>query len=205
MSLCLACAEWAGRAPLCAPCVADLPPGPRWRLASGLLVGAAFSHHGPSRRLIHRLKYQGLVEAAPLLAVFMVPLLPSNASSVIPVSRARLRRARYGIDPAVELAGAIGRLAGLPVDRILVAPAWWPRHAVRSRASRLPPRFRATSAAGPGAVLIDDVATSGATLNAANDALGADFRHGVVATAPGRVKVPAPSQAGEVPWRRDRT
>lgn len=190
--------------PLCRQCDADLVPGPRWRLPSGLLVAGALGHRGAARRLVHRLKYQGLVEVAELLARFMTPLVPANTEALIPVPRARLRRVRYGIDPAVELAGAISRRSGIPVERELVAPLWWPRHAAQARDGRTPPRFRALHARDYRAVLIDDVATSGTTLEAANGALGSDFRHGIVATAPGRVSVPATSEAGEVAWRYHR-
>ena len=191
--------------PLCRSCDADLVPGPRWRLASGMLVAGALGHRGAARRLVHRLKYQGLVEAADLLARFMTPLVPSKTEALIPVSRARLRRVRYGIDPAVELARAMSRRTGIPVHRTLVAPLWWPRHAAQARDGRNPPRFRALHDRGRKAVLIDDVATSGVTLEAASGALGAGFRHGIVATAPGRVSVPVTSEAGEVAWRYDRT
>jgi len=205
MSFCLACAEWTGRGPLCGGCAADLAAGPQWRLPSGLLIGAGFAHSGAARRLVHRLKYQGILEVAELLAGFMAPLLPAAAEELVPVVRARLRRVRYGIDPALEIARALSGRTGLPVSRALAAPLWWPRHAARSREGRSPPRFASVRGAGPGAILIDDVATTGATLQAASGALGSDFRHGIVATAPGRVRVPAPIEAGEVAWRYDRT
>jgi predicted amidophosphoribosyltransferase len=150
---------------------------------------------------VHRLKYQGLVEVAAVLAAFMIPLVPSGATALVPVVRARVRVVRFGIDPAVELAAALSRRSGLPLQNALEAPLWWPRHATRNREGRNPPRFRAVERAEPGAVLVDDVSTSGATLQAAFGALGSDFRHGIVATAPGRVRVPAPIEAGEVAWR----
>ena len=198
MSFCLACAEWTSQRPLCRVCSADMAPGPKWRLASGMLVAGGLQHRGAARRLVHRLKYQGLIEIADVLAGHMAPLLPAGADSLVPVARARLRRIKYGIDPAQELARALGRLSGLPVREVLVPAWWWPRHALQERETRTRPRFRTAFATGSGAVLVDDVATSGATLQAANEALGSDFRHGVVATAPGRVRVPAPAEAGEI-------
>ncbi len=198
MSFCLACAEWTSRRPLCRACSADLAPGPKWRLPSGILVAGGLQHRGAGRRLVHRLKYQGLTEIADLLAGHMAPQLPAAAAALVPAARARLRRIRYGIDPARELARALERRTGLPVYDVLEPSWWWPRHALQARDGRKRPRFRAPRAVPSGAVLVDDVATSGATLQAATDALGSDFRHGLVATAPGRVRVPAPADAGEI-------
>lgn len=205
MSFCLACAEWAGSRSLCKSCGHDLEPGSQWRLPSGVLIAGALRHRGAARRLVHRLKYQGVTEVADLLAGFMARHLPSDAGAVVPVPRARLRLMRYGVDPALELARALAGRTGLRVERPLAATLWWPRHALRSRDGRGPPPFQVADSPTPGSVLVDDVATSGATLQAASAALGSDFRHGIVATAPGRVRVPAPTEAGEVAWRYDRT
>jgi predicted amidophosphoribosyltransferase len=169
------------------------------------LIAGGLRHGGAARRLVHRLKYQGLVEIADLLAGFMIPLVPAAAEVLVPVARARLRKLRHGIDPALELTRALSRSTGLPVDRALAAALWWPRHAPTDPARRSRPQFRARGAPIAGAVLVDDVATSGATLVAAAAALDADLRHGIVATAPGRVRVPAPTEAGEVAWRFGRT
>jgi predicted amidophosphoribosyltransferase len=136
----------------------------------------------------------------------MAERVPRSAAGLVPVPRAVLRRLRYGVDPAVALADAVSRRTGIPVMPLLRAPAWWSSHAKQPRHGRAGPRFVARLAAPDATVvLVDDVATSGATLTAAAGALGSDFRHGLTATAPGRVVVPAPTQAGEVAWRQDRT
>ena len=190
MSICLACAEWTPVRPLCRGCSAELTASPRRRLASGLLVAGGLSHRGAARRLVHRLKYQGVVEAGAVLAAFMQPLLPASAAVLVPLPRARLRRLRFGIDPALALARLLSKSSGLPVHTALVSSLWWPRYAMRARDGRSPPAFSTVGHVGRGAVLIDDVCTSGATLEAANRALGGGFRHGVVATAP-RMNLPA--------------
>jgi predicted amidophosphoribosyltransferase len=156
------------------------------RLESGLVVAAAFHHHGAPRRLVHRLKYHGLVAAADLLSAAMVPLIPAGASALVPVPRATFRRLRHGVDPAILLAQRLSRRTGVPVVCSLRPGWWWPRHAIAAPAGRTPPRFRLRSDVPSDAVLVDDVLTTGATMGAAA-ALSGDFWHGLVATSPGRV------------------
>ena len=201
MAFCIACAEWSTERPLCGPCRLDLAMATPPRSRSGLLVAAALRHRGAARRLVHRLKYQGLLEAASVLGGFMAPLVPPGAHALVPVPRARLRRARFGVDPAQALAEATASITGVPVTPLLRAAIWWPRHASRPRRGRGPPGFRRAGAPVGITVLIDDVATSGSTLEAARAVLGEDVRHGVVATAPGRMRMPAPAEAGEVASR----
>ena len=201
MAFCLARAEWATTTPLCSSCRTALRPATIWRSPSGLVVTPALRHRGPARMLVHRLKYQGLEEVASLLGGLMAERVPAGTLALVPVPRARVRRVRYGIDPAEELARAVNRQTGIPIQRLLRAAVWWPRHAARSREGRRPPRFEQRARAGPGFVLIDDVATSGATLEAAARAVGCDIRQGMVATAPGRMSTQPFADAGEVAWR----
>ncbi len=87
---------------------------------------SAFAHRGTARLLVHRLKYGGHRAAAAVLAEGMAGCVPEGAGALVPVPRARLRHWRYGVDPAVELARALGRLLRLPVVPAL-APEWWHR------------------------------------------------------------------------------
>jgi len=131
---------------------------------------------------VHRLKYEGLVEAALLLAGPMAARLPSGTALLVPVPRVRWRRLRYGIDPAVVLAAALGRHTGLPVGDVLV-PSWFgPVHAGRRRERRRPPRFGRRGSVGPGAVLVDDVVTTGVTLTEAANVLSGRVLGAVTAT-----------------------
>lgn len=198
---CLACAELVGPDRLCERCRRSLRRVPRREIGGGLVVAAPFHHSGPARRLVHRLKYESLAQAAHFLAAEMAAFVPSHAEGLIPVPRAPVRRLRYGVDPAVELARALGVVTGLPVLHVLRAALWWPRHALRERAGRRAPRFAARGGADGHMILVDDVVTSGSTLRSAARALGGDVRQGIAATSPGTLVAAAPVDAGEVAWR----
>ena len=180
-SVCLACGSWTGEI-LCAACRATLAPSPAIRLTTGLVVRPAFRHDGAARRLVHRMKYQGAIGAALPLAAAMAAGVPSRAGCLVPVPRAGLRRWRHGADPARALAAALGGITGLPVVPALRAPWWWPAHAGRGREARSAPAFRAATAPS-GAVLVDDVLTTGATLAAAAAAMGVGPLGAVTAAA----------------------
>lgn len=205
MGFCLACAEYSASSSLCRRCRSGLRRGTTNRFGSGLTVSAAFHHSGPARRLVHRLKYEGVVHVSDWLAAHMVRLVPSDARALVPVPRAGTRRLRYGVDPADQLAAALSRRTGLPMRRMLRAPLWWPRHALREPVGRRRPGFRAGGPPMTGAVLVDDVVTSGSTMVAAALAVGGDVWHGLVATSPGTMPSPAQADAGEVAWRYHRT
>jgi predicted amidophosphoribosyltransferase len=174
--------------PLCAACRRALPwladPCPRCALprpcprpcpAAGAAFSAAWApwrHEGPARALVLALKDRGTLRAAEVLAAGIVAGLPDalrDPAAVVPVPADPLRRRGRGVDHAGLLAELVGRRLGLPVSRALARrPA--PRHAGRDREAR-----RATAAAVlvarrtsvPGRVLlVDDVHTTGATLDA---------------------------------------
>jgi predicted amidophosphoribosyltransferase len=181
---CLSCGA-LGRSPLCRACSNDLAPGPGAWLEPGLRVAAGLTHVGSARRLVHRLKYDGAVEAAWVLARFVVPLVPQTAAALVPVPRATVRRLRYGIDPARELASALAGFTGLPVVDALIPGLWWRQRA--GSVIRASPRLAARTAVPDGIVLVDDVITTGSTMRAAFAALGSVGALGVAATAPVRL------------------
>jgi hypothetical protein len=152
-----------------------------------VVVIAAYRHAAAARRMVHGLKYHGLGGSIHCLAAAMAHVLPEGTTALVPVRRARIRRWRYGVDPAHELAQAVGRITTTPVIDALRPPLWWPRHAGRRDDHRSPIGFRARVTAAPGWVLVDDVATTGATLDAAAQALEGSWFRALVATSPSRV------------------
>lgn len=134
-------------------------------------------HDGAARTLVRRLKYEGVAAVAHLVAPGLARLVPAAGTCLVPVPRTPIRRIRYGVDPAATLAAALSLHSGLPVVHALAPPLWHPPNAGSARRERRPPRLTARRVVH-GAVLVDDVSTTGATLDAAAEAVG--FVHGAL-------------------------
>jgi predicted amidophosphoribosyltransferase len=142
----------------------------RW-LAGNVFVRSGVIHDEAALVLVHRLKYEGVVAAADVLALPMLDLV-EGASCLVPVVRTVRRHHRYGIDPALALAQAIRRRTGVPVLRCLRPSFTGQVRAGRDRDGRAAPRFGIIRLPPPGAVLVDDVITTGSTIEKAAKALG---------------------------------
>ncbi|HEU0028650.1 MAG TPA: ComF family protein [Ktedonobacterales bacterium] len=194
--LCAACLGKIRRPPepRCSRCDAPLADGRRARAgmcgecaigvfapdADRALVGAVYE--GAVRAAIHALKYQGKRRAAePLAGLALAAWRASglDADVIVPVPLHRSRTRERGYDQAGLLARSLARGAGLPLRGDALA---------RTRATlaqaRLPASERQRNVAGafsllPGAaglsgrtiLLVDDVVTTGATIQAAASAL----------------------------------
>ncbi len=172
--MCPSCALVTRSPGLCATCRSSLMPAPE-RVVAGVLVRAAFRHEGAARRLVHRLKYQGVTSAVVPLATRIAAIIAEKGDrprSLVPVPRAAIRRGLHGVDPAVVLATRLAELIDVPVIGVLHAGWWWPRHAGRGRRRQPPRLYRSARAVPPGSALVDDVVTTGATVEQAIGLIG---------------------------------
>jgi len=158
------------------------PPEP----LSGLW--AVFAYTGPGRELLAKLKYRNQRSSVKWLASAMGNALPAGllAEAVTWAPTSPQRRRRRGFDQAELLARALGRDIGLPAFPLLkrVDAAG---QTGRSRSQRFcAPAFAARRSPPPAVLLVDDVITTGATLQAAANCLvkaGAERVDAVVAGA----------------------
>ncbi|GMU44516.1 MAG: competence protein F [Lysobacterales bacterium] len=159
-------------APLCGTCLRD-PPA--FDAAS-----AAFRYAAPLDHLIQRLKFDdALVVSRALLPQWLATLRGQRAAPwpqlllPVPLHPSRLRRRGY--NQAHELARDLGRALDIPVrtDLLLRTRATAPMPGLDRETRRRNVRgaFAVTGAPPAHVALVDDVMTSGATLNAAARAL----------------------------------
>jgi ComF family protein len=182
---CAGCDEVAAAA-LCERCVellssAPLPPP---RLGDHGRILAAMPHTGPARHAVHAGKYRGRRAAVSLLAALAAErLAPALAASpcpaaVVPVPLGARRGRRRGYNQSELAAAALARLpgAGPVLPRLVRVRETRPQVGMdrAARRANLAAAFTWTGVplpAGCAVWLVDDVLTTGATLEAAADAL----------------------------------
>ena len=169
--------SWLPPAGCCERCALPLPCGrcPA-RAAPFAAAWAAVAYEGTARDALHALKFAGARPLADVMAAQIAACAPPGllAGAIVPVPAHPGRRRTRGYDPAELLARALARRTGLPLQRVLRRPGGAarqlgaPRH-VRRAPGRL--AIAAVRTAPEAVVLVDDVHTTGATLEACAAAL----------------------------------
>ncbi|CAN5299210.1 phosphoribosyltransferase family protein [soil metagenome] len=167
---------------LCSRCLNGLqvPSRPADRfLASdgGIVVGealtmamAAFAYEGPMRRALAALKYGGASRLAPILAWAATPALGNllaitGRAVLVPVPLHRERQRARGYNQSELIARRLGTPMALALER--VRPTTKQHRLNRAaRLANLRGAFRASGVVPLTAILVDDIITTTATLEA---------------------------------------
>lgn len=166
----VACPSCAQPMPVVATCAKCLKRPPAFDAA-----WTSFVHVEPIRRGVHRLKYGAQFEQSRVLGALMGRELAARTGPLpdllIPVPLPRRRMFLRGYNQAQELARAVSRVVGVPIDataaRLVRAPGDQIGQTAAQRRRNLRGAFRIErDLTGKRVALIDDVMTTGATLDA---------------------------------------
>jgi ComF family protein len=159
---CPQCALPTNEGRLCGACLADRPRYDR--------VSAAFAYSWPLAPLIHHYKYGGNLALASLFARALTRNLAGGADLIIPMPLAPARLRGRGFNQALEIARVVSRLTRVPLaadacrrvrDSTPQASLPW-----NERAKNIRGAFVCDAdLSGLRVAVIDDVMTTGATLN----------------------------------------
>jgi predicted amidophosphoribosyltransferase len=180
--------------PCCGECAAALSPAPVAPPPPGIDWWVApFAYAGVARELVARAKYRGARSSIAWLAAAVAERVPSapvlDVVTWVPASSTR-RRER-GVDHGELLALGVARRLQVPARRLLRRAPGPPQtgaaHADRRRGPRLE---RVTAAPGLSLLVVDDVATTGASLAVAAATLRAAGASAVAAATATRTPPP---------------
>ena len=170
---CLTHIEWIGPS-ACPVCGQPLGRSARHacldrRLIQWVQSAAVFS--GPVRRAIHALKYSYDRSLASLLVDLSYPhfrFAPSDFDRILPVPLGRIRERERGYNQSVLLAEALSLKTQIPCDSKCLVRSRETRSQVglthEERKLNVQRAFSAASVNGCRVLLVDDVCTTGATL-----------------------------------------
>lgn len=189
--LCAACRAtlpWIA-APRCPRCGLPAPcrPCPA-RAAAFDAAWSAVAYEGAARALVHALKFRNALAAAEAMAAQIAANAPRSllTGTLTPVPGDLRRRRRRGFDHAAMLAASLAARTGLQLARGSLRAPPLSRQLGADRVQRQRRREAVVTVAGDvdeAVVLVDDVHTTGATLDACARALrGAGARRVVALT-----------------------
>jgi ComF family protein len=146
-------------------------------IGDALLVGmAAFAHGGPVRRALAALKYSGAARVAPILARAAAPALVrlgevSGPATLVPVPVHRERQRVRGYNQAALISRELGMATGAPTADVLERTRPTTKQHRLDRNARLANlrgafAVRAGASVPPRVIVIDDIITTTATLEA---------------------------------------
>ncbi len=171
---CLRCSQPIAHGDICRRCIASPPAIDR--------IVAPFRMEGAAREAVHRLKYGNLRAIAPvlgeLLADFLVERQVSGAV-LVPVPLHPRRERRRGYNQAALLAREAGERLGIPLvlgalSRSKDTPSQTRRSQAEERRANVQDSFYCPDPSpvkGLNVLLVDDVCTTGATLEACSATL----------------------------------
>lgn len=170
---CRRCALPVDGGAVCAACCARPPP---WARAI-----APYAYAYPVDRLLHALKYRGVVAYAPLFADALLDCVDDLPDAVVAMPLSPARQRERGYNQAAEIARPLARHLRLPLlaglarvrDTPALAALPWRERRRSMQDAFVPTPMPTPVVRGMHVALVDDVLTTGATLRAATLALQA--------------------------------
>lgn len=174
---CEACFTPVEGAPICLEC--------RNKARAMTRVGAALEYEGPAKTLVHHIKFHHRVDlcrgAAAFMAVQIMHLDWPTPDLIVPIPQSFTHWLKRGYNQSLLLSNEIGKLLERPVVSLLKRKGSSLPQARMSQEKRLELSSEAFEWSNPKDVtdqiilLVDDVLTTGSTLNACADVLKEGF------------------------------